>query len=346
MGSPASSDSVIAVAAYVTKSSWPYGQSSSCGYNPPPPLGSLASFSSRGPRRDGALKPDIAAPGMGIASAWSSTGDPDFYDNVACAKTNDGYHVVSQGTSQSSPHIAGVVALILEKHPTDANRQVVARLRNSARNDAWTGTVPNWNYGYGKVDAQSAIDASTPVRLLAMGAAWTDGAATVSWTLAEAQAGAQYQVERSAREDADFHPASEMLSGGPSFAWIDESPNLDEPWYRVVAFAPDGGRDVLGTVRLDGLPTVLRLEQNAPNPFTASTRLSFSLDRARDVRVEVLDVAGRRVTTLATGLFAAGPHVLDWDGRDAQGRSAAAGIYFCRLRADDTTLTRRMVLKR
>ncbi len=145
---------------------------------------------------------------------------------------------------------------------------------------------------------------------------------------------------------ATFTPVSDLLSGGPSFAWTDESPDPEEPWYRILAFTPDGGREVLGTVRLDGLPTLLRLGQNAPNPFTASTRLEFSLDRARDVRVEILDVSGRRVTTLATGLFAAGPHVLDWDGRDAQGRPAAAGIYFCRLRADDTTLTRRMVLKR
>jgi subtilisin family serine protease len=346
VGSPATSDSVIAVAAYVSKSSWPYGTSSTCGYNPPPPLGSLASFSSRGPRRDGAQKPDIAAPGMGIASAWSANGDPYFYDNVPCAKTNDGYHVVSQGTSQSSPHIAGVAALILEKHPTDARRQVLARLRNSARSDAWTGTVPNWNYGYGKVDAQAAIDASTPVRLLAMGAAWTDGAATVSWTVAEAQSGTRFMVERGESEDGEFLAVSDLLDGGPSLAWTDPSPDSEEPWYRVIAFVPDGGREVLGAVRLDGLPTVLRLAQNAPNPFTASTRLEFSLDRSREVRVEVLDVSGRRVTTLATGLFAAGPHVLDWDGRDAQGRPAAAGIYFCRLRADDTTLTRRMVLKR
>ncbi len=345
VGSPANSDSVIAVAAYVSKSSWPTA-TGSCGYNPPPSVGSLASFSSRGPRRDGVLKPDIAAPGMGIASAWSSTGDPYFYDNVDCAKTNDGFHVVSQGTSQSSPHIAGVAALILEKHPTDARRQVLARMTNSARVDGWTGAVPNWDFGYGKVNAQTAINASTPVRVLAMGAAWTDGAATVSWTVAEAQPGTRYVVERGASADGDFHAVSEMLGGGASFAWTDESPDPEKPWYRVVALTPDGGSEVLGAVRLDGLAPVLRFGQNAPNPFTTGTRLEFSLDRARDVSAEVLDVSGRRVTTLATGLFPAGPHVLDWDGRDAQGRPAAAGIYFCRLRAGDATLTRRMVLKR
>jgi hypothetical protein len=179
-----------------------------------------------------------------------------------------------------------------------------------------------------------------------MGAAWIDGSATVSWTLADAQPSARFMVERGALEAGDFHAVSDLLSGGPSYAWTDESPDADEPWYRVLAFTADGGREVIGTVRIEGLPTVLRLGQNAPNPFTASTRLLFSLDRARDVRVEVLDVAGRRVTTLVSGLLAVGPHVIDWDGRDAQGRLAAAGIYFCRLRADDTALTQRMVLKR
>ncbi len=346
VGSPATSDSMIAVAAYVTKTSWPTGTGTTCGYQPAPALGSLASFSSLGPRRDNALKPEIAAPGMAIASSWSSTGDPSFYGNVSCAVTPDGYHVASQGTSLSAPHIAGVAALILEKHPTDARRQVLARLQNSARTDSWTGAVPNFNFGYGKVNALAAIDAPTPVRLLAMQVVWEEGAATLRWILAETEPGARFTVERGAGAETGFHPVSEALSGGTEFLWVDESPDLDEPWYRVLARRTDGSREILGPVRLETPSATPRLWQNSPNPFAASTRLRFLLDRERDVRIEVLDVTGRRVATLVDGPLGEGSHAVDWDGRDAEGRPAAAGIYFCRLTAGDITLARRMVLKR
>ena len=44
------------------------------------------------------------------------------------------------------------------------------------------------------------------------------------------------------------------------------------------------------------------------------------------------------------GELSAGPHAVDWNGRDDAGQRVASGIYFYRLRSETTVLTRRMVL--
>ena len=92
------------------------------------------------------------------------------------------------------------------------------------------------------------------------------------------------------------------------------------------------------------LPHGFSLAQNYPNPFNPDTRIGFSLAQASDVTLEVLDILGRRVNTLAEGGFAAGDHEVTWDGRNSRGEAVASGVYFYRLQTDDGSLTRKMML--
>ena len=74
---------------------------------------SMSSFSSRGPVVEGNLtlqKPDILAPGESICSAKSSA-----YTGLECFDSN---HVILNGTSMASPHVAGMAALIKQKYPS------------------------------------------------------------------------------------------------------------------------------------------------------------------------------------------------------------------------------------
>jgi hypothetical protein len=86
------------------------------------------------------------------------------------------------------------------------------------------------------------------------------------------------------------------------------------------------------------------LYQNHPNPFNPVTLISFELLQAGTVRLDVFDTAGRLVATLAEGPFSAGPHSVEWDGRDDAGSGIASGIYFYRLEAGGETFTRKMLL--
>jgi hypothetical protein len=74
------------------------------------------------------------------------------------------------------------------------------------------------------------------------------------------------------------------------------------------------------------VPNSLSLDPGFPNPFTTQTTLSYYLPAAAEVRLEVFDVAGRRVTTLANGLVAEGSHTAVWDAG-----IAASGAYLARL---------------
>jgi hypothetical protein len=126
------------------------------------PIGDIARFSSPGPTRDGRIKPEIAAPGMAIASALSRFSGP-----AANRILPGGVHTINQGTSMATPHVTGAIALLLQHRPAlDANavRQLLAL---TAETDIFTNRtyafspegVPSDWWGYGKLNVCAAIGA-------------------------------------------------------------------------------------------------------------------------------------------------------------------------------------------
>ena len=97
-------------------------------------LGKIAYFSSRGPTRDGRLKPEVVAPGYYVLGPWAGTSD----------------YILLPGTSMASPVVAGLVALILEENPNLDVDGVRGILTSQALSDGFTGSLPNNIYGYGK----------------------------------------------------------------------------------------------------------------------------------------------------------------------------------------------------
>ena len=82
----------------------------------------------------------------------------------------------------------------------------------------------------------------------------------------------------------------------------------------------------------------------SPNPFVASTDLSFTLTKPGSVELVIYSVDGRRVATLEDGTLAAGPHRVTWSGTDASGRAVRPGMYFARLRSAAGISPRTVVL--
>jgi hypothetical protein len=92
-----------------------------------------------------------------------------------------------------------------------------------------------------------------------------------------------------------------------------------------------------------GTPGVALLGPPRPNPMRASSLFTLQLPREAPVNVEVLDVAGRRVRTLAAGTFPAGTRSVFFDGRDDAGRELPPGIYRVRGRIGDTETSRTVI---
>jgi minor extracellular serine protease Vpr len=168
IGSPSTARKVIAAGSYVTSNGWTDIDNINRQWRNPDPdyvpnqyvvpdVGQRSYFSSRGPTRDGRNSPDIAAPGEFIFSPMSSHITEAGGGYMRFQVLQGGNYLGMQGTSMASPHLTGVVALMLQANPTLTYDEVVSFLQATARSDAYTGAVPNNLFGAGKVDAHAVM---------------------------------------------------------------------------------------------------------------------------------------------------------------------------------------------
>ncbi|MEG3630599.1 S8 family peptidase [Streptomyces poriticola] len=107
----------------------------------------LADFSSRGPGLDGAVKPDVTAPGVDITAASAK-------DSLIAREEGEkpaGYVTIS-GTSMATPHVAGAAALLKQQHPDWTSTELKGALTGSAKGGKYTP----FQQGSGRIQADRA----------------------------------------------------------------------------------------------------------------------------------------------------------------------------------------------
>jgi hypothetical protein len=113
---------------------------------------------------------------------------------------------------------------------------------------------------------------------------------------------------------------------------------------RLSATSPTGSRRTVSPPTTVQVPTSFALHQNQPNPFRGTTAIRFDVPVPCNGRLEVFDMQGRRVRTLADGPFSAGFQSVPWDQRDASGSLMKPGVYLYRLQAGTFRAQRKLVL--
>ncbi|MCS7054030.1 MAG: S8 family serine peptidase, partial [Ignavibacterium sp.] len=161
IGQPSSADEVIAVGAYVSRKQWwDYLNNGPYSYSGQNNQYQIANFSSRGPRADEVIKPNITAPGSAIISLRDTdvlTSPNSFWiDNDGNTGGSANYYIM-QGTSMAAPIAAGTAALFYHKFPSATPTQLRNALQHYASKSI-TENYPNNIWGYGKLDIFSATN--------------------------------------------------------------------------------------------------------------------------------------------------------------------------------------------
>lgn len=239
----------------------------------PPPL---SSNSSRGPSDcNGAIKPNVTAPGTSIRSSIPG----------------NGYGFMS-GTSMSSPHVSGLVALLRQKNPNATVDEVKTAILNSTQ--TYGLTLPDNNYGYGVIDcmaalnALSAVNAQPNVRVYGFDHAVIAAGDTVQGTVVLQNRGAAVSSVSGTISSSD--PSLTVLNGSAFFGNMAEGDTLR---------SNDIVSVIVSDTVTDGSILSLDFAITGSPAYSATAKLLFLVE-PRSVRSFVSHQANRISTTVSS----------------------------------------------
>jgi hypothetical protein len=170
----------------------------------------------------------------------------------------------------------------------------------------------------------------------------------VNWKMARDEGSLHFFVLRSTSEYGPFRPTFLPLERkGQSYMIVDDKCEPGLGYIYRVEILLSNRRELLFETPVIVIPSKQRTRSyNSPNPFNPVTTITYSLDSRAHVRLEIYDVAGRRIASLVDEVQQEGTHRIVWKGMDDNGFTVASGIYFYRLSAGDVSESRKMILLR
>ena len=255
--------------------------------------------------------------------------------------------------------------------PSPASGKVKYFTSNSVANvgndSYWTqaastsGTPGSGNGG----DNSTWIDTSLPVELTSFTARQERGSNVLEWITESEIDNLGFLIDRSLEPNsgfttiADYRFVPELQGQGSvtyrtDYSYTDREVVPGTRYYYVLSDVtgnPEHGEPVnrhtdkmvsatpksqdISSALINGFKTF----KAYPNPFNPKTVIAYELEDVRELSVSIVDVHGRQVTELYSGLQAQGFHEFTWQPKDI-----SAGIYFCHLTSGGNTITRKLVL--
>jgi hypothetical protein len=121
----------------------------------------------------------------------------------------------------------------------------------------------------------------------------------------------------------------ELFAGGSKFQ------------YRLKQVDTDGSFEYSDVVEVEIMPTKFELSQNYPNPFNPSTTIRFSLPKETQLKINIYNMLGELVETLAEGTYEAGYHKVNFNAS-----SLSSGAYIYRIESSEFVQVKKMILLR
>jgi len=153
----------------------------------------------------------------------------------------------------------------------------------------------------------------------------------------------------------DYAPIP-LLGSPAEFSNFEYSPDLDEIYFAYSAFLSKpytSTRIILQSISVDQItdvnddatkPEVFQVRQNSPNPFNASTKISYYIPSQSDITIVIYNILGQEVQKVSFENKSAGWYEFIWNGADSRGKTVASGIYIYSIKTNRDAATRKMIL--
>ncbi len=174
------------------------------------------------------------------------------------------------------------------------------------------------------------------------------GNIVVKWAMSSERVNPHFFVFRAPSIYGPYRPLLvEIVRKGTHCSFIDETCREGQGYTYRVELLSGNQRKLLFETPIVMIPSKdLMSSSNSPNPFNPSTTISYTLSERVPVRLEIYDVAGRRIAKLVDEVQGPGELETLWDGKDSNGTPVSSGIYFYRITAGDRNISKKMILVR
>ncbi len=195
------------------------------------------------------------------------------------------------------------------------------------------------------------VDHQLPVELESFTAELNNNSVLLKWRTGTETNNYGFEVERSYGDEINgdlnfkkiaFIPGNGTSSVPHDYGYTDIISGSSDLYYRLKQVDLDGHYDYSKKIKIElNEPAEITLQQNYPNPFNPSTRITYSIPSDQFVRLNVYDFLGREVTTLVNEHKIRGQYSVNFDAS-----GLASGVYICRIRANNSVTSKKMLFLR
>ncbi len=215
----------------------------------------------------------------------------------------------------------------------------------------------------------------TPVELTEFTASMEDGQVFLKWKTATEVNNYGFEIERastplsppdSPEETTGWEKIGFVLGHGNSnspkkYSFVDANPFGENPpggllEYRLKQIDTDGTFEyytitteinyAITSVNDNEIPKNYELNQNYPNPFNPSTNITYSIIENTNVKITIYNSDGKVINELINEHKSPGNYSVTWNGKNAKDNDVASGVYFYRLIAGNSDISKKMILLR